>query len=287
MNPKNFLKISATILVAALLAIGFNNCGDIQLRHSMSSHAGSTTMGSAHNSSSQMREDKDSGNSGGTIVGNPKPTNIVVFSPFEVEQNQAKNNLPKNDFFATLCVEKIKFKDSVAGPKDQEISVGEIYLKNEGTFLTGVTFEPGIYEEVELKIKDKCKTKTSITLENQFGKYKSKDERRIKFKRRFVLTGRSLVELDISSLMADFSSINSKKSLETVQFVLRSKSALIQNRCLKRKSAHTTTKKALLVYPEMLVINCIQQDSNCISTICPLPRTSLLYGANSSPWLAN
>ena len=216
MNLRTFGKVASVLIFSGALMGVFNNCSEMETARSLGSESSEYDgKGFGLDVPGELSDVKEGGD-GGTVVGNPKPTNIVIFSPYDVDQDQAKHNRPKNDFLATLCIEKIKFKDSVEGPKDQEIKVGEVNLKSGGTFLSGVTFEPGIYEEVELKIKDKCKSKTSLTVENQFGKFKTKDDRKLKFERQFTLTDRSVVELDIADLMNQLSLVNHKKVLEDV-----------------------------------------------------------------------
>lgn len=87
-----------------------------------------------------------------------------------------------------FCFKRIRFKtsDSDLG-NDIELDLGEVLIKEEGTYLGQVQLASGTYKRIEFDLEKDCDgtTKPSISLINDNGSFSSDDRVTIKFEGNF------------------------------------------------------------------------------------------------------
>lgn len=123
----------------------------------------------------------------GTTTGDPYVD--VNFEPYSPSIASRIRQLIIKDAYAgvnslTFCFKRIRFKasDSDVG-NDIELDLGEVLIKEEGTFLGQVQLSSGTYKRIEFDLEKDCDgtTKPSISLLNDNGSFSSDDRVTIKF----------------------------------------------------------------------------------------------------------
>lgn len=91
-----------------------------------------------------------------------------------------------NDF--KMCFKRMRFKaESSSSGEDVDLELGEIEIKQGGTYLTDINISPGTYKEIEFDLAKDCNgsASPSVSITNGNGTFTTNDSLTIKFQGSF------------------------------------------------------------------------------------------------------